>query len=327
MKSINIKNLFLFLFILFGILFLVFTGLNLLSDNYQKIPPNNSSSVGQIANPIIENQNSNLNNSKPMLKIRKPAVAGSFYPSNFEELKSQVDRFLAKAPTNLPSARMILVPHAGYDYSGQVAAYGFRALQNYAKSNNLQEPTVILLGMSHQTYLTGFAVDPNDQWETSLGNVSLDKEMIESLSHKATFSLSEEAFLEEHSLEVEIPFLKETLGDFKIVPILVGDLKNADLEKFASSLESVMNDNSLVVISSDLSHYPAYQDAQKIDKETIKGILSQDVATFDKALADLESKKVGNALTFACGEKAIKLGIYLGNKLGLKNSKLLFSAN
>lgn len=249
------------------------------------------------------------------LPVRPPAVAGQFYTDNPSELKAQVEEFLSQAT---PSAeikgkpRILIVPHAGYAYSGQTAAAGFKTLvgQTYK--------TVILLGASHSAAFAGAAIFPEGTWETPLGQVEVDASLTREIADKnQQFHLNSQAHALEHSLEVELPFLQVVLKDFRIVPILLGQIDESTEQKLAAALAAVMEESTLLVVSSDLSHYPTREVAEKVDAETVEGILTGEVEKFDQAMQSSLSQGYPNLVTCACGESAIRIGMRVAQNLKL----------
>lgn len=188
------------------------------------------------------------------IKIRQPAVAGAFYPADSRELKETLDIFFKNVSpvSEKREPRAIIVPHAGYVYSGQVAAHAFARINSYKK--------IILLGPSHHVYLNDIAGDTHTFWETPLGKVRI----IES-----NFLKREDAHSEEHCLEVQIPFLQYILPQFDILPLVVGE---ADSKYVSEQVQSELDKHTLLVISSDLSHYHDYQTATELDKNTVEAI-------------------------------------------------------
>lgn len=235
--------------------------------------------------------------------IRLPAVSGAFYPSGKKDLEDAVHCFIEEAkkisPNNsLPKTRLkaLIVPHAGYIYSGIVAASGF----NLLTKQNLKSPKIILLGPSHNIYFQGFASSSSKYWETPLGNVKLENALINRIvsEHPEIFSISDEAQSGEHSLEVELPFLQETLKEFSIIPFLTGE---GDPESYALAIKKFEKEIDFIIVSSDLSHYFQYNTAAKIDKSTIDSIKNFD---FEKT----ENKGE------ACGKQGILTLMYLAKK-------------
>ena len=255
--------------------------------------------------------------------LRKAMLAGQFYPSDKNELSAMIDDYLRQATTgNAEKApRVLIVPHAGYVYSGRVAAYGFKALQgsNYGR--------VVLIGRSHQQYFDGVAADGNDIWQTPLGDVAVDKDFIAQLQKlNSAVKIDSQPHQTEHSLEVELPFLQKVLGnDFKIVPLLFGDDEPATAQTLANALAKIIDDKTAVVISSDLSHYPEYEMANELDQKTIEIILSLDAEKLHKQNQDAESGVWQGVATLACGQNAIITAMALAKKLGLKPELLKYA--
>ena len=247
-----------------------------------------------------------------MIKIRQPQVAGAFYPADKTELQDQLGQFLTlnEKIENDQMVKLLVVPHAGYIYSGSVAAVGFKQVEG----KNVDR--VILLGPSHQSWFEGVAIDENDLWETPLGKVKVDKEFSQKLidpENKINFNSS--VHQAEHCLEVEIPFLQTIFKNFKIIPLLFGNTNNQTIEKLASLIAKNLEQNTLVVISSDLSHYPNYDIANLVDQKTIRSILSGDPEKFEKSIQEEMAIGYPSLETCACGEKAIKTAMLIAQKL------------
>jgi len=207
------------------------------------------------------------------MKYRTTAVAGSFYPATKELLDQDLSVFL-KAPgeSEIKSkihAKALIVPHAGYCYSGAVAGYAYSYLKNIA--HNIHR--VILLGPSHRVALQGCAISSSDFFTTPLGSIPIDKGSNLQLLHENLVSISDQAHLLEHSLEVQLPFLQRSLQNFMLVPIVVGQCSAQHICKILEIL-GVDEPGTLVVVSSDLSHYHSYQQAQFLDDKTIRHILN-----------------------------------------------------
>lgn len=209
--------------------------------------------------------------------IRPPAVASMFYPGGAAELRNAVQNYLSNAGTeeDVPKLkkgetaelRTLIVPHAGYIYSGKIAASAYRLLEQ----NQNQFKRVLLLGPAHRVWLEGAAFPEADAFQTPLGEIALDKELIEKiLAEFSWISVSDKAHAEEHCLEVQLPFLQETLGEFKLLPLVVGDAKT---ELLAALIHQFSEDHeTLIVISTDLSHFHDYQTAREIDARTANAI-------------------------------------------------------
>ncbi len=193
---------------------------------------------------------------------RQPAVAGSFYPANPEQLHLMVDQYLHDAATDKKAPKAIIVPHAGYIYSGSIAANAYARL---IKAHD-RITRVVLIGPSHRIAFRGLAVSRSETFTTPLGSVPVDQEAVKTIVRLPFVEYLEQAHTFEHSLEVQLPFLQEVLDNFDIVPIVAGD---ASAEQVSQVLDALWGgDETLIVISSDLSHYHDYASAQQMDKAT-----------------------------------------------------------
>lgn len=199
---------------------------------------------------------------------RIPAVAGSFYPGSAVELESSVDNYLnAVSEVSSPSKPLaLIVPHAGYIYSGPVAASGYALLKPFADTIK----RVVILGPSHRVPLLGIASSSQDAFETPLGEIPLDKVTIQRLNQLPFVHSYDEAHLQEHSLEVQLPFLQKVLDNFTLVPLVIGQVDDQQVSELIESLWK--SPDTLVVISSDLSHYLDYDKAKLCDKATCDSI-------------------------------------------------------
>ncbi len=205
-----------------------------------------------------------------MVLIRQPAVAGTFYPANPEVLQKMINTFLdaIQSITKVPKA--IIVPHAGYIYSGEIAATAYSRLK--AGADKIQR--VVIVAPSHHVAFEGLAVSQADFFNTPLGDIPLNKTAIQTLLTLPFVSYSDEAHASEHSLEVQLPFLQTVLNVFTLIPIVVGDATAAQVSQV---LELFYDDeDTLIVISSDLSHFHDYATAQRLDSETSRKIENLD---------------------------------------------------
>ncbi|MCU7939539.1 MAG: AmmeMemoRadiSam system protein B [gamma proteobacterium symbiont of Bathyaustriella thionipta] len=201
-------------------------------------------------------------------EIREPAVAGSFYPDDSAELDSAVQAYLnncdVKATDKQPLA--MIVPHAGYMYSAPIAASAYKQLIPFAE----QISKVVLLGPSHRTPLLGIATSSLNAFQTPLGIIPLDKKTIEQLNQFPYVQTYDEAHNQEHSLEVQLPFLQKILTNFTLVPLVIGQI---DDQQVSDVIESLWQDeHTLILISSDLSHYLDYDKAKRCDQATCQSI-------------------------------------------------------
>jgi AmmeMemoRadiSam system protein B/AmmeMemoRadiSam system protein A len=203
--------------------------------------------------------------------IKKPVVSGTFYPGSPKILSERIKQFLewAEVEGQDEDVLALISPHAGYDYSGGVAAYGYKLIKGKSFS------TVIIIGPSHYVRFDGFSVYTQGGWQTPLGNVAVDSEMASALlEYNPKFSFYEPAFAREHSLEVQVPFLQMVLDDFKIVPISTGSLSYENCQLLSEALLEVTKDRDdvLIIASTDLSHYHPYAKANEIDGLAISAL-------------------------------------------------------
>lgn len=227
-----------------------------------------------------------------MSQVRQPAVAGMFYPADKQTLKSDIHQYLEQAVSEeIENLKAIVVPHAGYIYSGPIAASAFKQIIPFKDKIN----RVVLLGPSHRVAFTGLAVPESDTFNTPLGNIQVDQKAIQLLSGLPQVIVSDQAHREEHSLEVQLPFLQETLDEFTLVPLVVGDAERFEVAEVINRLwckdDKSCNDgegcdeHTLIVISTDLSHYHEYSAAKQLDRATSDAIvnLNPDLIDYDDA--------------------------------------------
>jgi len=230
--------------------------------------------------------------------IRQPAVAGLFYPADADELHEMVHEMLQKAH-KLPGHKVkaLIAPHAGYIYSGPIAASAY--IQLSSRKDEIER--VVLLGPSHRVPFQGLACSSADYFHTPLGDIPLDKSAIEMISSLPQIQMLDQAHREEHSLEVHLPFLQEVLDDFVLIPLVVGD---ASPDEVAEVLDLLWGgDETLIVISSDLSHYHDYETAQQMDQQT------------SYAIESLRPKDI--QYDSACGRNPVNGLLNLARKRGL----------
>ena len=202
-----------------------------------------------------------------MSSVRTPAVAGLFYPADPRQLAHDVQQLLAAAQPHGLTPKALIVPHAGYIYSGPIAATAYATLKPIAS----QIRRVVLLGPTHRVAVRGLALPGVDAFDTPLGRVTLDAAAAHSIAHLPQVTVSPKAHALEHSLEVQLPFLQSVLPDFTLLPLAVG---MATPEEVAEVLETLWGgDETLIVISSDLSHFLPYATAQRVDNGTVQAIL------------------------------------------------------
>ena len=234
-------------------------------------------------------------------RVRKPAVAGSFYPSSAKEILSMTQGWLQPADAKV-APQAIIVPHAGYVFSGEVAASAFNRIP---KGHPYKR--IFLLGPSHRVGFSGASVDTLYSYaETPLGRVSIDTDTGKELLKSASFTCRNDAHDREHCLEVQLPFLQMMYEEVPpIVPIVIGTQRLDILEEIASVLEPYFNEDNLFVISSDFSHYPSYKDAQSSDLYLADAITTGGLDGFLKALTRIRKMDFVGQDTAACGACAI----------------------
>ncbi|MFZ4623921.1 MAG: AmmeMemoRadiSam system protein B [Rhodoferax sp.] len=212
-----------------------------------------------------------------MHQVRQPAVAGAFYPGQIAGLSGEVQNFLQAAgyPANLGALaadmpKAIIVPHAGYIYSGAMAA---RAYARLAPARQ-RIRRVVLLGPVHRVPVRGLALPGVDAFATPLGLIDIDLPAVAAITPLRQVVTSQAAHAQEHSLEVQLPFLQSVLEDFKLLPLAVGDATPAEVAEVLELLWG--GPETLIVISSDLSHFLPYRMAQTVDSETVQHIMQLD---------------------------------------------------
>ncbi|GIX31465.1 MAG: MEMO1 family protein [Porticoccaceae bacterium] len=232
--------------------------------------------------------------------VRLPAVAGTFYPADPRQLHAMVSALLAGAerPALEERPKALIVPHAGYVYSGPVAATAYAAVAPWA--NEIRR--VVLLGPSHRVPLRGIAAPTVEAFLTPLGAIPLDRVAIAEVAKLPQVGYWDEAHRHEHSLEVQLPFLQEVLPRFALVPLVVGETPPAQV---AEALELLWGgDETLIVVSTDLSHYHGYREARLLDERTCRAIEALDYAAIDAE--------------DACGCYPLKGLLYLARAQGLR---------
>jgi AmmeMemoRadiSam system protein B len=196
-----------------------------------------------------------------MKNIKRPNVAGSFYPQSSVELSEMLKGFLNDAKSISERPKAIIAPHAGYIYSGAIAASAYKQLVNL----KTKIKTVVVFSPSHFWRFQGVAVTDVDYFETPLGDIKVNQQLINKLKQMNQVQVLPQAFEREHALEVHLPFLQETLGDFELVPLIVGPATPDEVEEVIQKLDG---DDVFFVVSSDLSHFHHYDTAVGLDSNT-----------------------------------------------------------
>lgn len=217
------------------------------------------------------------------MRIRHQQVAGYFYPAEKDKLQKDIALMLqaAKQEKSFNKIFGIVSPHAGYIYSGKTAAYAYNLLKDK------KYKTVIVISPSHAEYFPGISIYDGDAYETPLGIVEIDQDMAKKLVEKSkTIFRGIQGHRKEHALEVQIPFLQSVLKDFKIVPIIMGDQSKIFVDELAQKISEVVDDYTLIVASSDMSHFYSSEEANRLDSVVEKRINEFD---FERLLKDLDN--------------------------------------
>ena len=239
-----------------------------------------------------------------MVQIHQPAVAGQFYPADAETLTTIVGGFLDSASTRADRpVQAVIVPHAGYVFSGAVAAEAYAGISPAAVYER-----IFIIGPGHREAFRGAAVDGSSEvYSMPLGDVSVDtRTCLELAAADSVFHNRRKPFEKEHCLEVQIPFLQVRLKRMPpIVPVIISSVDGNDLGRIVRVLKPYFTQENLFVISSDFSHYPSYDDACKVDRATGDAILSGSVEEFLNTLLDNARQRIPGLATSACGQLPI----------------------
>lgn len=213
---------------------------------------------------------------------REPAVAGTFYPYDGGEIRTAIGKFIDNTEDLAIKGNIkgLICPHAGYSFSGQTSAYAYRQIERKSYK------TVVVIGPSHHAYFNGISVQPDGYFRTPLGSIEIDKDFVKRLYEKVDFTgYIKEVDIPEHSIEVEIPFLQCVLGEFKLVPIIMGNQSMNIVSELASALISLSDDDVLFVASSDLYHGNDYNECKRKVNTAIELINDFDAKRFHKIAA------------------------------------------
>ena len=243
-------------------------------------------------------------------KVRSSPLAGSWYPADPEELRKMLKGFLeqVQVPKSKNKILALISPHAGYRFSGKGAGYGFKTVEG----KNFER--VIIIGPSHRGWFRGICVSSFDYYETPLGKVPVEREIGEALLEQKIFVTNPNAEALEHSLEMEIPFLQAVIKDFKIIPLMVGEMKEEDYPAAAEALKPYITEKTLIVVSSDFTHYGrrfgyrpftenVKENLKKLDLGAIDLIVKKDFKGYQKYV-----EETGATI---CGRNAIGILLHL----------------
>lgn len=255
-------------------------------------------------------------------KVRAPVFAGKFYPGTKESLKNQLKELFATAKplqNSRTKTRAIISPHAGYVFSGKVAASAFNQIPENANFKK-----VFVIASSHQFLFGGASVYTEGNYSTPLGEIEVDKETAKKLFDSSElFQHDADSHQLEHSLEVQLPFLQYKLkNDYKLVPIILGTNNPNDCKKIAEILEPYFVEENLFVISTDFSHYPSYNDAIENDLNTANAIASNNLKNLQQVLEANKKKNIPHLATSLCGWTSVLTLLYLTENKKLECRKI-----
>jgi len=250
-------------------------------------------------------------------KIRESVIAGTWYPGHPERLTREIRGYLSRTRVpDLPGRLVgLIAPHAGYMYSGPVAAHAYKVLEGKPFSR------VVILAPSHRAYFNGASIYHLGGYRTPLGVVPLDRELVDALLEKRDlFSYVPQAHAQEHSLEIQLPFLQVVLKDFRLTPILLGDVSYEDCRAIAQALTQVIGERPvLLVASTDLSHYYSYEEARRLDGKVLELVERFDPESLHAALQKRECE--------ACGAGPLVTTLGAARALGATRARVLHYAN
>ncbi|HNQ85469.1 MAG TPA: AmmeMemoRadiSam system protein B [Deltaproteobacteria bacterium] len=245
--------------------------------------------------------------------VRRPVIAGSWYPGNPENLTRDINRYLKDAvvPEFPAKPVAIIVPHAGYMYSGPVAAYAYKAISGHGYS------TVVVISPSHRAYFPFVSVWPRGSYETPLGPIEVDEDLCTRLLGSPDIQDDTRPHSSEHALEIQLPFLQNVLSTFRLCPLIMGRQDLPTCENLASALYAHVKDSesTLIVASSDLSHFHSSAMAEKMDRIIAEHIEADDVNGLSTDLERSSSE--------ACGGGPIMTALLYGRHLGRTSTKVL----
>ena len=255
---------------------------------------------------------------------REAVFAGKFYPGEKGELKASLNKYFSQATgkqTDAPVAALI-APHAGYPYSGKVAAAAYKQLDPERRYKN-----IFIIAPSHRVSFEGASIYHKGDYTTPLGKVKVNRELAEKLVREnEIFVFNPSAHSQEHSLEVQLPFLQHHLQqDFQIVPIVTGTQDQAKIREIAGILEPYFNEHNLFVVSTDFSHYPGYEDAEKVDRATADAITGNSPEKLMNTLQSNAQKDISNLVTSMCGWPGVYTLLNItGKKDDIQIKKILY---
>ncbi|MCF7884955.1 MAG: AmmeMemoRadiSam system protein B [Candidatus Marinimicrobia bacterium] len=240
-------------------------------------------------------------------KTRQAIVAGQFYPASSTAIKRSIKKYLDKVEQkdfDLNKLYGVISPHAGYPYSGEIAAYSYDII---AKQ---EAHKIIVIAPSHREYIDGFSIYPGNYYATPLGKIPLDMDLIEDITKRTScVKKAMTGHKQEHSLEVQLPFLQYILDEFSLIPIVAGKVEKEQVEELAECLADLSNESQFTVVaSSDLSHFHGYDQANEIDRELIERLKKFKVSNLVQAHKDRSLEACGMIPISVLMEYALKAG-------------------
>jgi AmmeMemoRadiSam system protein B/AmmeMemoRadiSam system protein A len=265
-------------------------------------------------------------NSQESRGVRRPAVAGQFYPSTASHLKLAIEAFMkdAMVPAAAAGPLALVVPHAGYVYSGQICADAYRQAARHPYD------VVVILGTNHTAAgFEGISVYSRGAYRTPLGDMPVDEPVAAALlAQDPDCTTDTTPQINEHSVEVQVPFVQSLFPKARIVPVVIGEPAKAMCEHFGQVLARVLqNRRALIVASSDLSHYAAYDDAARTDRQILDAIARLNTAAFIETARRLVAANTANLVTCACGEAPILAAMTAAKAMGAKRGVVVSYAN
>ena len=258
-------------------------------------------------------------------KVRRAAFAGQFYPADSSKLSKSIEYFIEDAVKDDYGKPIALIaPHAGYIFCGQIIA------DSYNQAKNYKYDLIVILGTNHTT--AGFhkiGIFPGTGFQTPLGISYIDTQAEEELINEDDDCVyNEEIHSQEHSIEVQLPFIQHLFPNTKILPVVVGEPNLKLCTKFGIALANILkNRNALIVASSDLSHYPAFEDAVNVDRKTLEAVATMNSEFFEKEISSNTSEDISNLATCACGEGPIIAAMTAAKELGANSGAIVSYAN
>ena len=258
--------------------------------------------------------------------VREPVVAGKFYPASAPKLKLAIEKFLQDAiPAKAKSPVAIIVPHAGYIFSGQICADGFK------QTSKEQYDVVVILGTNHTSpEFQKISLYPGEGFRTPLGTALIEREVVSALvnTDPADCTLDKSLHEQEHSVEVIVPFVQVIFPNAKIVPVVVGSPDVHMCSRFGKALAKVLqNKRALIIASSDLSHYPDAKASAIVDKETLDAITTLDPAVVQSTIRSHMDRRIPHLSTSACGEAPVIVAMTAAKSLGATRGIVVSYAN